>query len=165
MSACTLQNIVVSGVVQKCVVCQAQPAVQAVPTQFVVENAYNWNASAYSKYTRYGNCRLKFGMYKSIGVIVGISPVVSRTASIPEISHGFYFCADAGKHKWGVIENGVLATSLFVQETEEPSYVVERVDSVVRYYVDGSLIHTSARVSTTPVKTHAWLYAPTDKVP
>ena len=165
MSACTLQNIVVSGVVQSCVVCQAQPAVQAVPTQFVVENAYNWNAGAQSKITRYGNCKLSFGMYKSIGVIVGISPVLARVALIPEITHAFYFCTVSGQHKWGIIESGNLVSPLYDQLSEDPIYAIERVGADVRYYVDGVFTYASTVQTRVPLKAHAWLYAPTDKVP
>jgi hypothetical protein len=143
------------------------PAVAAVaPTPGTPGSAatlstdYNlgWNSSSRSISFFNGDGYVEFYVPEStVGAVVGLNNV-DVTTSYVDIDHGFYVTRGVAR----VYENGV--EKAYLGFIGPGRYRVERVAGVVRYYVDGALLYTSALASTGTVFLDSSLYSGGDLV-
>lgn len=100
-----------------------------------------WDSGARTSSGFTGNGSLSFSVGQAIGVVCGLNSA-DNEQKYTEIQHGFYI---SGK-KYKIVERGVFKTgfAIFAAET---IFKVERINKVVKYYLDDVLVYTSLSLS------------------
>lgn len=99
--------------------------------------APGWNSGARTNVGFSGNGSLSFSVGQVVGVVCGLNSA-SNGQDYFEIQHGFYIT----RNRYRIIERGVFKTS-YVSFDSEAIFRVERVNRVVKYYIDNILVYIS----------------------
>lgn len=119
--------------------------------------AFDAGARTVAEFT--GDGFFTFSVEQATGIVCGLNTLDSG-AEETEILYGFYL--ESGRVR--IVERGVFKTA-FVSYTPVTSvFRVERINGVVRYYKDGTLLYTSSVLSTGTVFLDCSLYAAGDTI-
>lgn len=138
----------------------AKPAIAAIPPKFSYDAQPGWNSGGVSvgAFSGDGYFECVIGP-SSIAVIVGISSQ-SDTLSPSDCSHAFY----GHQGLLDIIENGAIVASVVTGLAGRPVLTIARAGSVVRYLVNGVVVHTSAKPSHGYARLDASLYMAGDYI-
>lgn len=128
---------------------------------YEVTHIPGWNAGArtISSLLQNENGAYTFSVGQATGIVCGFN-YKDNDADYLEIRHGFYI--ENGQAK--VIETGTFKTGFFSYTTETSVFKVERVNGVVKYYIDDVLIYTSLSSSTKSVFLDCSLFSANDTI-
>ena len=117
-----------------------------------------WDAGARTIAELTADGSFTFTVGQATGIVCGFNDV-DNDADYLEIDHAFYIENGIAK----VIENGVFKTS-FSSYSTGALFKIERIDGVIRYYVDSVLLYTSLLPSTGTVFLDCSLFAARDTI-
>ena len=121
----------------------------------------SWNAGArtLASLGTYENGAFTFSVGQATGIVCGLNSQ-DNDADYLEIKHGFYI--ENGQAK--VVEAGAFKTSFSSYTTNTSVFKVERIDGVVRYFIDDVLKYTSLVESTGEVFLDCSLFSANDTI-
>lgn len=130
------------------------------PLQTVLDADLNWNGSAISfdSFSIDGQIEFKLST-NNVGSVCGLSLVPDTSSDYLSIKHGF----KSQKDRFQVYDNGSFRSSNLVF-TDDDVFKIERVNGVVSYYLNTTLIYTSNTTSIGELAADASLYAAEDVI-
>lgn len=132
---------------QGCLVCPEVPPIESVAAHYVTQAVIGWNAGANSIDQLDDDLHMTFGQPLGVsGLVIGLKGTRLKNTLPALVENGFYFQSVAAFDVWQIIENGALLTDQ-IPRSESDTYEIRRVASVVTYYVNGHLVHTSVSPS------------------
>ena len=117
-----------------------------------------WDAGARSITSLSGNGSASWKVGQAVGIVCGFNSN-DEGAHYIEIEHGFFI--ESGKYR--IIENGDIKTSKVSYGTDAV-FKIERINGVVRYYLDDVLVYTSIVNSSGIIFVDCSLYAYLDTI-
>ncbi len=117
-----------------------------------------WNAGARTIASLMADGLVEFEVGQAVGIVCGLNDV-DNDADYLEIDHGFLI--ESGKAT--VIEGGIKKGG-YVSYTTGATFSISRINGVVLYYIDGSLLYTSLTPSIGTVFVDCSLYAANDSI-
>lgn len=103
--------------------------------------APGWDSGARTSAGFSGNGSLSFSVGQAIGVVCGLNSA-NNGQEYTEIQHGFYISGN----KYRIVERGVFKTG-FAVFAAWTIFKVERINKVVKYYLDDAVVYTSLSLS------------------
>lgn len=134
-------------------------AVQGRPASVTEEFYLGWNAGAELIENISGNGYFEFSVSAAVvGAVIGLNTINSGTGYF-EISHGF----KCSRGKYEIHEAGTKVHP-GGKYTSDTVFRIQRNGAQVRYFVDGTLVHTSGLPSASPVILDCSLYSGGDSI-